>query len=382
VAEEERARRAAEKKVEEQCREIEDLQREIEEERRQAAGGDGWAHVEVWYLPPSAQVDFSRFDLSRMVGQGSYSRIYEATDKKAGKRVAVKQTDLINLSDDWRRPFFVHEFLVPMALKIPSAVKVLGYCLSTPDHNTGEVVMEFMANGTLADALRVQFTGRPMPGFGPTELTKAIFGVAAAMEQLHAIKIAHRDLVPRNVLLDDNWEPRLAGFDYSESVELELPHSELEDAPCGVLSSSPELLLGEDVASRSSPLSDVYAFAVFMYMSFTPKETELEDGPVRTPQNLKRRIVRGARLKRQPGIPDKYWELIQKCWDPIPANRPTFTEIVRAMRASTDYAIEGTDVAKYQEYQARVCAGGAGPLATGQMLNHLCEKILAGWPGS
>jgi hypothetical protein len=46
------------------------------------------------------------------------------------------------------------------------------------------------------------------------------------------------------------------------------------------------------------------------------------------------------------------------------------------MRGSTNYAIPGTDVTKYQEYQTRVCAAGAGPLATDEMLNQICEKIL------
>jgi hypothetical protein len=46
------------------------------------------------------------------------------------------------------------------------------------------------------------------------------------------------------------------------------------------------------------------------------------------------------------------------------------------MRANIDYAIEGSDVAKYQKCQARVCAGRAEPLATDKMLSQICEKIV------
>jgi hypothetical protein len=60
-------------------------------------GGHGWAHIEVWRLPRSAQVDIWQFNLGRMVGRAICGTIYEATDKKTGKRVAAKQ--LVDLSD-------------------------------------------------------------------------------------------------------------------------------------------------------------------------------------------------------------------------------------------------------------------------------------------
>jgi serine/threonine protein kinase len=240
--------------------------------------------------------------------------------------------------------------------------------------------MELAANGTLGDALKAQFAGCPKRGFGPTELSKAIFGVAAAMEQLHAMGIAHRNLIPPNVLLDDNWEPRLTGFEDSESEEFRLPRYDDAPLPCGILSCGPELFSDKADDYRYSRQSDVYAFAVFMYMCFTPKQNELYDGPIRSPAHTRMRITRGFRLKRQQGIPDKYWELIEKCWHQDPGQRPTFTDIVRDMRATTDYTIERTDVTKYREYQTRVCAGGAKPLATDKILNQICEKIVAGLP--
>jgi hypothetical protein len=50
--------------------------------------------------------------------------------------------------------------------------------------------------------------------------------------------------------------------------------------------------------------------------------------------------------------------------------------LAAGLMANTDHAIEGTDVAKSQEYQARVCASRAEPLATDKMLSQICEKIL------
>jgi hypothetical protein len=51
------------------------------------------------------------------------------------------------------------------------------------------------------------------------------------------------------------------------------------------------------------------------------------------------------------------------------------------MQANDDYAIAGTDIGKYKKYQARVGAGGTGPLVPNKILKRICEKILAQFPG-
>jgi serine/threonine protein kinase len=132
---------------------------------------------------------------------GSYGgRIYKAREKETRKRVTLKE--LISLTAPANHGFVMCQFLIPMAMTIPSVVKILGYCPLASHEQAGVIVIELMKNGTLDDALRA----RPKRRFGPTELSKPIFGVAAAME------IAHRDLNPGNVLLDENLEPHWPGL--------------------------------------------------------------------------------------------------------------------------------------------------------------------------
>jgi hypothetical protein len=104
---------------------------------------------------------------------------------------------------------------------------------------------------------------------------------------------------------------------------------------------------------------EIYTFAVVVYTYFSPKQTELNDGPFRNPQNLMMRVARGSRLKRQPGITDAFWDLIEKCWEQAPVKRLSFPAVVELMRGSDDYVIPGTDLAKYHEYQQRICAAEA-----------------------
>jgi serine/threonine protein kinase len=55
---------------------------------------------------------------------------------------------------------------------------------------------------------------------GPTRIGKIIVGIALAMRYLHGCGIVHRDRRPENVLLDWDWNPRIADFGHSVSLML------------------------------------------------------------------------------------------------------------------------------------------------------------------
>jgi hypothetical protein len=42
-----------------------------------------------------------------------------------------------------------------------------------------------MLNGTLDSILKAKFEGKPNPAFGSTEFSKAVFGIALTMAQVH-----------------------------------------------------------------------------------------------------------------------------------------------------------------------------------------------------
>ena len=69
------------------------------------------------------------------------------------------------------------------------------------------------------------------------------------------------------------------------------------------------------------------------------------------------KIGRNYRPKRPENIPDHYWDLIQKCWQQNPDDRPTFEEIVNILK-DDKYALEEfgvkTDLEQLHEYQKRI----------------------------
>ena len=49
----------------------------------------------------------------------------------------------------------------------------------------------------------------------PTIRSKIIYGIASAMSYVHHKKIYHYNLKIDNVLLDENYEPVITGFEYA-----------------------------------------------------------------------------------------------------------------------------------------------------------------------
>ena len=95
----------------------------------------------------------------------------------------------------------------------------------------------------------------------------------------------------------------------------------------------------------------------FLFKMFNDKLEFEGTKPVRSHQQFLMKISTGKRPKRQPNIPDCYWELIQECWKQEPEERPTFEEITKILRddkfAINEFGIP-TNLDELHEYWDRI----------------------------
>jgi serine/threonine protein kinase len=215
----------------------------------------------------------------------------------------------------------------------------------------GLIITEYLQNGNLSQRIEERLSGRLSTGFTPTAWSKALFGIAAIMEKVHAHGVIHRDLKPSNILFDDNFEVKIADFGLAKFINPSLENTTAIGSPMFM---APELHLDGDY---SYPV-DVFAYGVTMYTTFTDAKI-LDSGPTFTPAGFMRKMLAGERLARPMGdplrmIPDPIWVLIESCWTSEVDARPTFKRIVEQMMASDHYVVPGTDLDAYHEYQGRV----------------------------
>jgi serine/threonine protein kinase len=185
------------------------------------------------------------------------------------------------------------------------------------------IVSEFAGNGSLANHLPP--TNYPLTG--ANRITKIVVGIAFAMRYLHSRGVIHRDFKPDNILLDWDWNVRIA--DFGESTLADNPDIPSPTHPHPIHnwpSISSCYLAPECYNNCYLPASDVFSFGLILYELVTGQSafpTEL------TPEQIACMV---AIDNDRPDIPEFVLpatrELIEDCWVEKPRDRPSFKEIV------------------------------------------------------
>jgi serine/threonine protein kinase len=200
-----------------------------------------------------------RFDLLNRTGQGSMSRVWRAYDKKIGRIVCVKLLDKVKTAKfEARFPVAINkpkEGAICMALKHRNIVQTHEFGITTE----GEyyVVMEFidgMGLNFLIETRSEQLEGKRIDYL--TQLTDAI-------EYAHKQGYLHRDICPRNVMIDKEENVKLIDFG------LTIPHRP-EFCKPGNRTGTPNYLAPELIRRVATDHRvDLFALGVTAYEVFT-----------------------------------------------------------------------------------------------------------------
>ncbi|KAF7149308.1 hypothetical protein RHSIM_Rhsim03G0241300 [Rhododendron simsii] len=144
------------------------------------------------------------FSKANLIGQGGFGHVHKGV-LPSGKEVAVKQ---LKAGSGQGECEFQAEVEIISRVHHRHLVTLVGYCI-TGSHRM--LVYDFVPNNTLAFHLHGK--GRPNMDW-PTRL-KIALGAAKGLAYLHEDchpKIIHRDIKGTNILLDSNFEAKVADF--------------------------------------------------------------------------------------------------------------------------------------------------------------------------
>jgi serine/threonine protein kinase len=150
--------------------------------------------------------------------------------------------------------------------------------------------------------------------FPMNEALKQAIGIAQGMSYLHCCSppIIHKDLKPKNILLDSLGHPKIINFGLSEEQEIKETDNKESSAPW----KAPELLKGYPYSEKT----DVYAFGIILFQ-LSSGSTSVQKDYLGCPSIPQAWATRELALV----------ELIKKCCEASPEKRPTFKEIVDSL---------------------------------------------------
>ena len=196
-----------------------------------------------------------RFVLVRELGPGGMSRVFLGRDEVLDRPVAVKVVEP-DPEDPEVGLRFQREGRAAARLSHPNIVRVYDAGEDELDGNrVSYIVMEYVPCG---DFKELMDRCGPLP---ESMLSRIGADVASGLAHAHERGIIHRDIKPRNVLLDDRGSPRLADFGIARALDGTTSHNHAGSYLGTAAYSSPEQLRGERVTSKS----DVYSLGATLY---------------------------------------------------------------------------------------------------------------------
>ncbi len=198
------------------------------------------------------------YTIRRVIATGGMGVVYEAEDRKLGRRVAIKKLRGEIRADPKERDRFLMEARTVASLTHPNIVQIHSII---DDEQDIYLVFEYAEGRTLRELLsenkRLSWNE-----------TRDIFrGVCRALEYAHTRKIVHRDLKPSNIMVDEKGEAKVMDFGVARGVKDAVTRAAVTNTVWGTPSyMSPEMEEGE-----IRPESDVFALGVCFYETLTGK---------------------------------------------------------------------------------------------------------------
>jgi len=245
-------------------------------------------------------VSLSRYEILREIGRGATSTVYLARDRSLGIELALKVFHPPARLSEASQRFFSEARLVA-GLRHPGVVAI--YDLDETAHT---LVMEHLAGGSLRDRL-----ARARPSALPCDETIALArSLLSTLAYVHAARVVHGDITPRNILYRGPGEPVLADFGSARLLGTDNASELAAGTPTYL---APEQLRG----AVSSPLTDLFAVGAILWEALAGR-------PMRQHADLLAGRIKRPALPRVPDHPAhaRLAALVERLTESEPDKRP------------------------------------------------------------
>ncbi|XP_074308313.1 LEAF RUST 10 DISEASE-RESISTANCE LOCUS RECEPTOR-LIKE PROTEIN KINASE-like 2.4 [Silene latifolia] len=276
------------------------------------------------------------------LGEGGYGSVYKGILQN-GTPVAIK---MLHRSKE-EGAEFINEVASIGNTNHVNVVKLYGFCYE--GHRRG-LVYEFMANGSLEKFL---YTGGESDNdhhsLGWETLFEIAIGVARGLEYLHRgcnTRILHFDIKPHNILLDENFCPKISDFGLSKSCPQKDSLISMSEARGTIGYIAPEVFLKS--FGGVSYKSDVYSYGMLVLEMVGCRRKVYLEGEISSEQSFPDWIYRQLEAgdeenEEESGLIHEEMEMQRKmivvslwCVKTNPSSRPPMSKVVEMLEGTPE----------------------------------------------
>eukprot|EP01117_Protostelium_nocturnum_P016504 TRINITY_DN6541_c0_g1_i1.p1 TRINITY_DN6541_c0_g1~~TRINITY_DN6541_c0_g1_i1.p1 ORF type:complete len:754 (-),score=232.36 TRINITY_DN6541_c0_g1_i1:129-2390(-) len=257
-------------------------------------------------------IEYNSLIMQELLGKGFFGEVKKALWK--GTEVAVKVLYRVE-----NEQVFFKELGIIQKLRHPNIIMFLGASL---DGENRCIITEYLSGGNVHRLIHndwIILEKNVMLRY------RIAMDVIRGMTYLHDLKIVHRDLTPKNLLLDTTYTCKVCDFGLSRIKE----DSGSLTTSLGCLPyQAPEVFRGR----RYTEKSDVFSFGMVLYELLSGEEPHKGREPLRFANMVAFEDFRPP----LPDVPGFWMDLITKCWSVDPDKRPSFKDLLKELSTTAE----------------------------------------------
>ncbi|XP_022717815.1 rust resistance kinase Lr10-like [Durio zibethinus] len=288
-------------------------------------------------------IRYSYYEIKRItsgfkdkLGEGGFGSVFKGK-LRSNHLVAVK---LLGKSKANGQDF-INEVATIGRIHHVNVAKLIGFCV---EGSKQALVYDFMPNGSLDKMI---FSGENMNSLSWQKMLDIVIGVARGIDYLHRgcdMQILHFDIKPHNILLDENFNPKVSDFGLAKLYSVDDSIVSLTAARGTLGYIAPELVY-KNIGGISYK-ADVYSFGMLL-MEIVGRRKNLnafaeQSSQIYFPSWVYDRFEQGEEIELG-DVTDSEKTIMRKmlvvafwCIQMRPSNRPSMSKVLEMLETDTE----------------------------------------------
>ncbi|XP_035689643.1 uncharacterized protein LOC118424944 [Branchiostoma floridae] len=272
-------------------------------------------------------------DLAEMIGQGKFGHVLRGQLSNSDGSVLQVAAKTVHQNDAQAHRAFCHEMAIMITIqeglenpvRCSNIVRLHGIITqSEPKY----ILFEYAERGDLLSALRQSRNGDARQNFW-----RLAVNVARALLYLQELKLVHRDVAARNVLISADGVGKLADFGLSRDIYTDSVYTHRDNPGQANHLPLKWMALESLRDGEFTHKSDVWSYGVLLWEIATMGNEPVYPGPLRPDcHHLVNVLEEGHRLQLPRNCSMNMYRLMRRCWSADHDRRPEPQDLIKTVQ--------------------------------------------------